>query len=274
MEVSVTPDQFEQALDKNRDFSTKFKNGFKLVGLIVVVAIITIVFFRLLDNMPRPKVTGSNTLSWLFVGIPLSFLATIYLSLLVHECGHVAAGYLNGFRVVFFIVGPFMLVRSKAGWRFQYSGLKNMQLAGFVYSVPTHDENLMTRTRNLYLGGPLATSCQVIFFVGLRWLLSGLIIPLAVDVWIASFLYLGFVILVSTAIGLLSELWIRCIPIMLRGWEEAIREKVKETMLDIGKRLIESELFAKPVFAFEPNIFDRILFRRIGSKKNTSNRPL
>ena len=74
-------------------------------------------------------------------------------------------------------------------------------------------------------------------------------------------------------IGLLNDLWRGFVPVIFFRWENTILKVLKEAFFDIGKGLIKGELFTQPIFALEPNIFNRVLLGRIGSEKNTSHLP-
>jgi len=62
-------------------------------------------------------------------------------------------------------------------------------------------------------------------------------------------------------------LWIRDVPIKLGRGEGVLRKAVKEIVFNLGKGFVLKELLAEAIFAFQPNIFNRVLFRGIRANK-------
>lgn len=104
-----------------------------------------------------------------FWGTPLVTILELYAAMLivivVHEAGHLTAGLLSGFRLLFFIAGPLRVerrqdrLRVKLGKTFGYSG------GGMVGLVPVGTDHLLRRAfiltasglfANLLLGGAAA----------------------------------------------------------------------------------------------------------------------
>jgi hypothetical protein len=74
---------------------------------------------------------------------------------LTHELGHVAAGWLVGFRFRLLVVGPFKVVRGESG-RVRLEWNRDPALFGGVAeSIPTDSRDLVTRFAWVVAGGPL-----------------------------------------------------------------------------------------------------------------------
>jgi hypothetical protein len=96
---------------------------------------------------------------WLLLGV--------FLILLVHELGHVAAGRLVGFEFILLIVGPLTVMRTAQG--ISYSLNRNMRFfGGLTANAPPDDRDLDRRMAITTAGGPLAS----LLFSGLSLLLT------------------------------------------------------------------------------------------------------
>jgi hypothetical protein len=108
---------------------------------------------------------ASRNLEGLLEGIgPLQvfglLLAALYITITVHEIGHLALGTLCGFRFLVVTLGPVTVVRGEQGLtvRIQIRQL----FAGRTSMVPRRDEQITRRLALLIAGGPTASMATVL----------------------------------------------------------------------------------------------------------------
>lgn len=128
-----------------------------------------------------------------------------FLSILVHELGHLTLGWWNGFEIMMFGIDRWVWVRR--GKRLQLCTTRQRYAGGFVHSVSNSLDRLERRLFMMILGGPLASF--LLFSLGLIPLLfPGLVSENIVAWWIliCSFwnLHLTIVNLLPLRIGYLS----------------------------------------------------------------------
>jgi hypothetical protein len=148
-------------------------------------------------------------------------------AIVTHEFGHVAAGWLVGFRFQLFVVGPFRAARRESG---QVRLELNRDLAlfgGVALSLPTDFRDLLTRYTWFVAGGPvMSLALTVAALAGLALAPGGVgLLPRLAMAWVG--LWCGAIGL-ATAIPMpLSELLItdgtRLLG-LLRGGAWAARE--------------------------------------------------
>jgi hypothetical protein len=93
-------------------------------------------------------------------GWALSSAALIawFLSTLIHELGHIAAGVTQGFRFQLLVVGPFAVQRDGLTDRIRLGWNRQFELAGGVAAtLPDSDERLSSRMRWMVIAGPVAS---------------------------------------------------------------------------------------------------------------------
>lgn len=103
------------------------------------------------ELVPTLGFTGAQT------ALFITMLPVLYfLSIAIHEAGHVAGGLLAGYRVLLYIVGPFRLERTADGFK---PGLnRNVLLAGGLAGMtPVGLHDLRRRTLIMVVGGPLVS---------------------------------------------------------------------------------------------------------------------
>lgn len=101
-----------------------------------------------------PSNFESALLDW-FVMLLMVVLA-IWVQTLIHEVGHVVAGYLVGKRLIAGGMGPLRLVRMAEGWRLQWVG-SVQGIGGFAAMYTPHDQIEKRRHNAVFiLGGPAA----------------------------------------------------------------------------------------------------------------------
>lgn len=200
MNLTVTPVQFQAALKNKKRLPNQKKQLFKTLITIVIAIPATIVILTIFEWLPQPQ-KGDGSSFWFFIGSPLLIVASYFISILIHEMGHVIAGKLNGFNVVLFVVGPFMLIKTPASWHITFSGLNGlMQLGGFVYGYPLYSKNLAQRLTKLYLGGPVASILQLLFLLFLTLLLSNLTLAYPLYWLLRMSLFMGILFVILSCI--------------------------------------------------------------------------
>jgi hypothetical protein len=88
------------------------------------------------------------------LAIPFGILAAMFLSTVVHELGHILAGLAFRMRFRGVLIGPFVLQRSRIGWRFR---LTRFWVRGFTYMSLPKIRNMRRRLFALVFGGPLSS---------------------------------------------------------------------------------------------------------------------
>jgi hypothetical protein len=132
-------------------------------------------------------------------------IAVYYVTIALHELGHLAGGVLAEFRFVLLSVGPLLVTRQERGLRVGHAG-KSWWLGGLSFSVPLDDLDLRRRMALLVAGGPCASLLQVALAFGLRLALRRT--PISLWLWLALALLLFFGL-----VTLLLSAW----PSRLRG---------------------------------------------------------
>lgn len=117
--------------------------------------------------------------------LSLDILLALYLAILVHELGHVIAGWAAGFELRGLAVGGFLLERQVRGWRLRLTTFQG----GFAGMSPRSTESLTQRYAWMVAGGPFASLLllaaaaalrrayfgEILFFVNLLIVFSCLI---------------------------------------------------------------------------------------------------
>lgn len=113
---------------------------------------------------------------WLdLFNIPVVLVGGLFLTILLHELGHLGFARLAGFKIVYLILGPLKLARTVQGWRLLSSGLTGFVLQGRVLAVPPpalwHEpEKLRRRLVWFFAGGPAVTLLQAVVLGGMLFL--------------------------------------------------------------------------------------------------------
>lgn len=108
----------------------------------------------------------SDATSW-FIILALA----IYISILVHELGHFAAGRAVGFRLVGFRLGPLNWSYRVGRWglRLQWDSL----LGGHVAMVPENADDIRSQAMRMTVGGPLGSAFLGALGLGLLFAIPG-----------------------------------------------------------------------------------------------------
>jgi hypothetical protein len=116
-----------------------------LVGALIgmVLAYFDVDSDDLVDFLPGPA---------LLIG----FVPALYLAVLVHELGHVAAGLSVGLELRSLMVGAFLLTREAKGWKMRFTP-RRILAGGLASMVPKSSNRLADRYIRLVLGGPVAS---------------------------------------------------------------------------------------------------------------------
>ena len=94
-------------------------------------------------------------ISWGALVVP-GIVLVFYLTVAVHEAGHLLAGAFSGFRPCILIVGPLKLERVSGRWRMGANRSAPI-FGGLAAGVPIDAVNLRQRMIRLIAGGPLAS---------------------------------------------------------------------------------------------------------------------
>lgn len=172
MNLTISPDDILAARKRQRSLKHLWKNILKLFAILAFWGWAALSSDFLSENLPMPPVQESTAPLLDAVLIPVIIVVTIYLTILIHEIGHLVAGLINRFEFNYVVIGPFKLYKSKQGLKVNFSGLRFFQLGGLASVLSTETENLKWRYWWTVAGGPLATVFQFLFFVALIYLLQ------------------------------------------------------------------------------------------------------
>lgn len=145
----------------------------KIKTIIEVIVFLGLLFltFYLLQNIgyfvkEKPKSIQGKTI--MLLGIFVMF----FVSLGVHELGHLITGLVQGFQFQLFVVGPLGIKREADGIKVYFN--KNLGLYGGVAATsPVKDDpDNPLKFARLIVAGPLSSLLFAIFFTGLSLLLG------------------------------------------------------------------------------------------------------
>ncbi len=141
--------------------------GLFFFALGVSSAVLEIAYRNAIGFKYKPTTISPAPLTQLMVLLGLMILA-YFLTLLIHELGHVVGGAVAGSRFVLLVLGPLQITRRHRRLRFGYSG--KLTVSGFTVSIPIVDHHLKHRFGLTVAGGPFATLMTVavvaiLFFV-------------------------------------------------------------------------------------------------------------
>ncbi|MDJ0754848.1 MAG: hypothetical protein QNJ45_15090 [Ardenticatenaceae bacterium] len=97
--------------------------------------------------------------------VPVVLVGGLFISILLHEMGHLLFALGSGLRVVYIVVGPLKISRTARGWRLLSSGLTGFAIQGRVLAVPPErlwgDRSRLRRALFwFFAGGPAITLLQ------------------------------------------------------------------------------------------------------------------
>ena len=155
---------------------------------------------ELSERVPRPVAasTGAPTLLLVFPLVVLGY----YVTIAVHEAGHVLAGALAGYRFSLAMAGPFRLVREANRLRLSVESDRVLHFSGWTFSLPPPRGDWWWRRLLFVAGGPAATLLQVTLGYGLLFALRGKTINFWLENVLSSFTFLGLFILPFTIVPL------------------------------------------------------------------------
>src|SRR5579871_1399227 len=84
------------------------------------------------------------------------FIATVLVAVIVHELGHLGAGFAVNFEFRYILAGPFLISKERSGYSFHFL-LRRLLSGGRVSMVPRTVEWPIWRSFILVAGGPAAT---------------------------------------------------------------------------------------------------------------------
>lgn len=171
MKLSFTPEQMMAI--PNRPATVPFRVGRSSASFwVTILAIAAPGFFLRWATAPRLALLPW----WLdLFNIPVVLIGGLFLTILLHELGHLLFAKLAGFKIVYIVLGPLKLVRTMVGWRLLSSGLTGFVLQGRVLAVPPpalwgQPQQLRRRLMWFFAGGPAVTLLQALILAGLLFL--------------------------------------------------------------------------------------------------------
>jgi hypothetical protein len=102
----------------------------------------------------------------------LGFLPALYVGILVHELGHLAAGLFVGFELRSLSVGVFLLLRESMRWKIRWMP-RRVVAGGHTAMVPQSADRLVERYLRFALGGPAASAALLVITAILRAIVPG-----------------------------------------------------------------------------------------------------
>src|ERR1035437_2764993 len=167
--------------------------------LLISVSIAGMVVFARLDTLPiaspgstkRARVPGDRTHPWMNKASTIIFIAALWplmghwyrwahthhlakatllpslillglailATLVVHECGHILAGYPFKMKVLSIAGGPFRWKKVNGKWGFKFTRARLLNFNGAVGIVPTHPDQPRWQDICMVAGGPSANIC-------------------------------------------------------------------------------------------------------------------
>lgn len=197
MQLKHKPSNFEGLPASGDATPQRIKRFFKSALWFALSIGIGLVTVRLILSFPGPE-TSSSSFTALLLSIPVAFLLAYYITILIHELGHVIAAWLVDFQFVGLIVGPIKVWKNTDGLTVSYSGFKAGQLQGRALSVPSDAHNLKRRLLWMFVGGPLATLLQLLVISLIGVLMNGLTVPYFVGHLITALNFSSTLILLFT----------------------------------------------------------------------------
>ncbi|MFC4347284.1 site-2 protease family protein [Kordiimonas lipolytica] len=140
------------------------------------------------DFLPSLSEMGLNKATIIPLVI-ISLLIGYFLSILVHELGHMLAGRLVGMRPLAFVVGPFVWSFDK-GRQLPSFEVRGFFPGGFAYCLPEHGEQVSRRQYMVFVaGGPIASLLLLVLCaLGLGALPALYFFPLMCTLLITAFI--------------------------------------------------------------------------------------
>ena len=86
----------------------------------------------------------------------LALVPAFFSGVLVHELGHVAAGFIAGLEFRRLLVGPLAFTREARGYRLRFIG-KRFMAGGYAHMIPRSQAGIRGKFRLFLAGGPIAT---------------------------------------------------------------------------------------------------------------------
>jgi hypothetical protein len=133
----------------------------KLTAIVILCAVLGVSEVVLLLRFP----VALMLLSRYYIATPylpvylLLFLLSIYVILLLHECGHAISAYLTRCQILVYSAGPLRIQRTRQGLRVHLNkGRRFFQ--GWLSSLPLDSNHLRRRRLLIAAGGPLADAFQ------------------------------------------------------------------------------------------------------------------
>ncbi len=106
------------------------------------------------------------------IWLSIAALLSIFVVLLIHECGHLIGGRIAGSRFILLIVGPFKVIRTRRGVRLGWN--TNIgALGGLAVSVPSTNQRLSQKMLITTASGPLTSLLFALITAIVAFLLRG-----------------------------------------------------------------------------------------------------
>jgi hypothetical protein len=128
-----------------------------LVGAAIGLALVVAAQFL-------PNDAGDLLLPWL-----LGFLVALFLGIVLHELGHLAAGKLAGFDFHQILAGPWMLSKESSGYKLRFLPQRILSIDGQTMMIPRTTEDLRHRFALFAAGGPAVTAVLFLPVAFMPW---------------------------------------------------------------------------------------------------------
>ena len=134
----------------------------RAIGLLIGGAIGLVV-----DLFGRPYFGPGRVLVWM-----LAFVAALFVGLLFHELGHLAAGKLAGFEFHQIVAGPWIVSKDSRGNKLRFFPRGILMFAGHTVMIPRNTEKLRRGFALFAAGGPVVTALLFLPLILLPWSLA------------------------------------------------------------------------------------------------------
>ena len=161
-----------RAMEENRKKkpSILFYAVFVLIGIVIGLLIVSAM------GSQRLKEMNTGTFLLKYVGGILVFFLAAWLQLILHEAGHLLFGLLTGYRLSYFRIGGFTIVKEDNGYSFKKLNMAGT--AGQCMMVPPDMENGTYPAALYNFGGVIVNIVLALLFLLLSFFARGKTIPL------------------------------------------------------------------------------------------------
>jgi len=176
--LSITPSVFVEA---RRNKRVHLGDRLKSLGPSVIATAAALVAIFIVIRLPGPMYADPGIWFFLLV-LGVSFPLVLWLTLAIHEAGHLWGAALAGLEFRLVTVGPWRLARELRGTRLRFMPRSVLQWQGNAFCIPRHGRFLRVRLILFILGGPAATLAQTAVTLFIRAQLAHVALPF----WLAQ----------------------------------------------------------------------------------------